>query len=373
MLPIDSIFSDFYAAAAGRLDWRKPFSELSRLMDLWGVQVIGVDKKTGGLIFSAEGGRASPESALDYMRSFHLVNPRIDPALATPADQWMHCHEHFNDAYVASSAFYQDFLIPYGGRYLSGTKLIDNDEVLFMLGIMRGHGSSPLGPDDLPLLQRIKHHLTEAFSNFVHMRETYVEAGMGKELLNQFDYPMLLIDEMRGIWHGNRSGKRMLLAGDTVMDKAGVLVCRDRQSDNELTEIIHSLQLNSPGGSNPVKRAMSITNNNGRQCLAFVSVLRPEQTMGAFGNASRALIVLHDSGNTRALDPFILAECFDLTPAEARVAVQIAGGANAKEIAQNQSIALPTVRTHIQRVMEKTGVDRQVDLVRVLMALPVRA
>jgi hypothetical protein len=130
----DSIFSDFYAAAAGRTDWRKPFVALSDLLGLWGVQVIGIDKRTGGLIFSAEGGVASPESALDYIRFFHSCNPRIAPALATPQTQWMHCHDHSDESYVAASPFYQDFLIPHGGRYLSGAKLIDNDEVLFMLG-----------------------------------------------------------------------------------------------------------------------------------------------------------------------------------------------------------------------------------------------
>jgi DNA-binding CsgD family transcriptional regulator len=95
--------------------------------------------------------------------------------------------------------------------------------------------------------------------------------------------------------------------------------------------------------------------------------------MGAFGHSSRALIVLHDAKTSRrSMDPFIVAECFDLTPAEARVAVHISNGLNAKEIARLQSVALSTVRTQIQKVLEKAGVERQVDLMRVLMQLPVR-
>ena len=43
----------------------------------------------------------------------------------------MNCHEHFDDAFVASNAFYQEFLIPYGGRYVSGTQLFrQGDEVV---------------------------------------------------------------------------------------------------------------------------------------------------------------------------------------------------------------------------------------------------
>ncbi|MCA3072903.1 MAG: hypothetical protein ING98_15110 [Rhodocyclaceae bacterium] len=376
MLQADSIFSDFYAAAAGRTDWRKPFAALSDLLGLWGVQVIGIDKRTGGLLFSAEGGVAPPEAALDYIRFFHASNPRIAPALATPITQWMHCHEHFDDGYVAASAFYQDFLIPHGGRYLSGTKLIDNDEVLFMLGIMRGHGSQPIGPAELPLLEQVKHHLTEAFSNFVHIRESYAELGMARELLGQFNYPMLLLDETRGIWHRNPAALALLAQGDVVAEQGGFLTCRDRASDSALTEAIHGLQLSSPAPdatASKNKRAVSLTRPDGKAWLAFISAIHPAQTMGAFGHTSRALVVLHDpNANQRVIDPFIVAECFGLTPAEARVAAGIAGGANAKQIAQQQAVALATVRTHIQRIMDKAGVERQTDLVRVLMALPIR-
>lgn len=108
--------------------------------------------------------------------------------------------------------------------------------------------------------------------------------------------------------------------------------------------------------------------------LAFVSAVKPDVAMGAFGQLPRALVILHDPAEARAHSvpqPLILGECFDLTPAEARVAVQIASGATVKEIALRSGAALPTVRTQLNSIMAKTGVDRQVDLVRVLLTLPV--
>jgi len=98
--------------------------------------------------------------------------------------------------------------------------------------------------------------------------------------------------------------------------------------------------------------------------------------MGAFGQLPRALVILHDPTESQIQavpNALILGECFDLTPAEARVAVQIAAGATVKEIAWRSGAALPTVRTQLGCIMAKTGVDRQVDLVRVLLTLPVRA
>ncbi len=370
----ESLISNLYAAANGRSEWGTALSALADHLDLWTVQLLGVSKKNGHLIFSTHGGRASPQTALDYFRSYNAIDPRIVPALTKPMGEWMHCHDLFDESYVAESNFYQDFLIPHGGRYVSATRLIDNDEVGFIFALMRGQGSQPLGQRDMVQLERFRHHMKEALENLLHLRETYAELGMARELLGQFSYPMFLVDETRGIWHRNKAAEDLLMRGHVVSEQRGFLTCHDKASDHALTEAIHALQLSSaPNGTGLGKKAIQIKPSNGLPHLAFISAVRPAQTMGAFGHTDLALVVLHDpAASQRSIDPFILSECFDLTPAEARVAVQIAGGANAKEIAKTQSVALPTVRTHIQRIMDKTGVDRQTDLVRVLMALPVR-
>lgn len=62
-------------------------------------------------------------------------------------------------------------------------------------------------------------------------------------------------------------------------------------------------------------------------------------------------------------------QLFGLTPAEARLAFVMAGGANAKEAARALGITPNTARTHIKRIFEKTGARRQADLPRLLSLL----
>lgn len=373
---MNEIFSEFYAAASGRLDWTAPLHRLSANLNLWAAQLIGVDKRTGRLCFSAEGGPAPPQAALDYIRHYHAINPRLGPAAATPLGQWMHCHEHFDDSYVATSPFYQDFLIPHGGRYLTGMKLIDDADTVFMLGLMRGVGSPPFTSGDNALLGALQHHGGEALRNFIHLRKTFAELGMAQALLSQFNYPMLLLDETRGIWHRNNAARALLAKGDALTERNGILSCWDAQSDSVLTETIHDLvRAQQPGGvHSPARRVIPLNTGSDRRWLAFLSWISPDAAMGSFGPIGCALLILHDPATDHtALDPFIVAECFNLTPAEARVAVQIAAGLSAKRIAQRMGTAVPTVRTHLQRVLAKTGVERQTDLVRVLLALPSRS
>ena len=60
---------------------------------------------------------------------------------------------------------------------------------------------------------------------------------------------------------------------------------------------------------------------------------------------------------------------YDLTPAELRTFELIADGRTPHDVAAKLGIAHSTVKTHLQRVFEKTGCNRQADLVRLAASL----
>ena len=60
---------------------------------------------------------------------------------------------------------------------------------------------------------------------------------------------------------------------------------------------------------------------------------------------------------------------FDLTPSEYRVLAALVAGQTAKDIAQAQGVALPTIRTHIQRLYTKTQTKGQAALVKLAMSM----
>jgi DNA-binding CsgD family transcriptional regulator len=61
-----------------------------------------------------------------------------------------------------------------------------------------------------------------------------------------------------------------------------------------------------------------------------------------------------------------LQQLFALTAAEAGVALALAAGRSAEEIAAERSVSLPTVRTQIRQILEKTGAMHLRDLGRLL-------
>lgn len=66
--------------------------------------------------------------------------------------------------------------------------------------------------------------------------------------------------------------------------------------------------------------------------------------------------------HARTPDPALLAALDDLTPREREVAEAIARGASNADIAGALFLSIPTVKTHVGRVMAKLGVDSRVQV-----------
>jgi DNA-binding CsgD family transcriptional regulator len=68
----------------------------------------------------------------------------------------------------------------------------------------------------------------------------------------------------------------------------------------------------------------------------------------------------------------LVRSLFDLTPAEARVARSLTTGETVETIASNTGVSRNTVRTHVYRVMAKTGCSRQAEVVALLSGIAIR-
>lgn len=79
------------------------------------------------------------------------------------------------------------------------------------------------------------------------------------------------------------------------------------------------------------------------------------------------LDVLH---KPRPVSRVELCERFCLSPAEAMVAAYLSEGLSPAGVAQALGRSLPTVRTHLRRIMEKTGSDDLRKLQQMLAQLP---
>jgi len=82
-----------------------------------------------------------------------------------------------------------------------------------------------------------------------------------------------------------------------------------------------------------------------------------------------AVLVLTPVARPQAPPVELVQSLFDLTPAEARVARGLASGKTVDDLATDGGIATSTIRTYVKHVLEKTGCNRQVEVVTLLNAI----
>ncbi|RUY35133.1 helix-turn-helix transcriptional regulator, partial [Mesorhizobium sp. M7A.F.Ca.CA.001.13.2.1] len=88
-----------------------------------------------------------------------------------------------------------------------------------------------------------------------------------------------------------------------------------------------------------------------------------------YGLASeRCAVIMVTEVARRIPDGFELhvRELFDLTPAEARLATELASGRSLKEVAAASNITVKTGRTYLERIFAKTETRQQSELVALL-------
>lgn len=81
-----------------------------------------------------------------------------------------------------------------------------------------------------------------------------------------------------------------------------------------------------------------------------------------------AVVVVVDPWRRMDLRPRQVAKSLGLTPAESGVAVALAEGMTAGEIAKATNRKVPTVRWLVQQALSRTWCSRQTDLVRLVLA-----
>lgn len=369
----DPIVQDIYRAGSGLQSWLRPIEQIADIFEAWTVQLLGVNKKTGVMSFSFEAGSAPPAAPVEYLRHYHRIDPRLGKFLPAPRGEWFACEEHFDDAFVAGNPFYQDYLIPFGARYLYGTKLHDDESSTVLLGHLSRVGNPPLSPPEKEAFRRLSMHFQKALD----IKQT-LEAGaerhsVGAELLEKLRQPMILIDNQRRITYRNQNAAGLLARREIVYDVDGVLACRNSESDLDLTIAIRNLGLvpiSTHGDQICIqdRRVVRLKRKDGSRVAGTLIALRPEATMGSFGRTAQALFTVFEPGAPVDIDPFILSTTFDLTPAEARVAAAIVGGGSPEQCASELNVKVSTVRSQLVAIYRKTGATGQADLVRLILS-----
>jgi DNA-binding CsgD family transcriptional regulator len=187
--------------------------------------------------------------------------------------------------------------------------------------------------------------------------------ALGIAVTNDLDVGVLLVDSALHLRLTSRAGTEMLRAADGLAVERDRLACADRAAHRRLRQLVAmAAEPDGPVGSVAVPRP-----SGARPYLLTVMPLRDERAWLGTPRAC-ALVLAIDPARCRPASAERLCERYRLTAAEARTALALLDAERLRDVAERLGVSLPTVRTTLQRVFNKTDTHRQPELVWLLLA-----
>jgi DNA-binding CsgD family transcriptional regulator len=308
---------------------------------------------------------ADPNSLQVYSESY----PKLDPTADSPCfgvEQVVSATDLVPYEEFRRGRFYREWARPHGWVDVASAVIEKSATSCTFLSVVR-HEANGLVDDEMRRrMALVIPHVRRALliGQTIHRKQT--EAVCFSDVLDGLSSGMILVDASGRIVHTNNAGNAILDAGDFLRSVCGRLVASDLAINAALREIL--VAANAGDAALGVKGiALPLTAHDGERYVAHVLPLTSgaRREAGLAYNAVAALFIRKAS-----LEPFsppeVIGEMYKLTPTELRVLLAIVDIGGVPEVAAALGVAVTTVKTHLSRLFEKTGVARQADLVKLV-------
>jgi PAS domain-containing protein/DNA-binding CsgD family transcriptional regulator len=314
------------------------------------------------------------DAVMDYEQRYAADNiwmARVAPTLAP--GRINNSDDHVSLAELRATDFWRHYLSLADVDHCIGITGSQDARGVAQLSLLRSQRVGAYGEAELELSRRIAPHWVNACqirNQLGTLHETVVSL---EAALNRVALAVLFIDGGGKVARVNHGAERMLQGGEVVALRVGHLVARHAGDVRRLDQAIAAATRAALTPDAPLAASARMTLRDSEGVPAAFASVRPLGSGdGAHANGRQASVIVFirslfsDSPRDMAE---ALAEMFGLTPAEARLAVELHARADLALAAAAAGITIDAARSRIKLVFDKTGAHSQVALVKLVSGL----
>jgi DNA-binding CsgD family transcriptional regulator len=371
----DELISHIYQGPLEKKPWQSFLPLLRQVMDAQVVSLVLRPPAAGdrGVILNCRRDEnkqisdnlADPEEwqAIHYREQFFA----LDPFVNLPPGQVVSQRELVPDAELLQSAYYRHYLQPIGIFHILGVDTVEPDGLLARLRIARRRDEPAFDKAHKALCERLLPHLRRAIQIHARLNRTTSERDLYAGAVDQLSVASVVLDERGRVLSTNSVARSLLDQRDGISLNEGQLQIADRQTNTQLQELVRAAIRAQLAGTTGMARALRVCRSSGRAELGLVIRPVPVSEWGEGQSSPCIAVFISDPDQQESASQQLLMELFELTPAEARLAIKLARGLSLAQLSEQQNISQHTARAQLKAVFSKTGVSRQAELVRLVL------
>jgi len=237
---------------------------------------------------------------------------------------------------------------------------------LFSLG--RHKSAGYIADREVQLIELLAPHLRRAvaISDLIDMKT--IEANALSDTLDALAAGIILVGEGGVILHTNRAARRLFGNGAPLKAVGGKLRATDQAIDDRLAKAIAAAAADrSEAGASGL--GIALTRDPAPIWIAHVLPVSGGDVRARLVPNGVAAVFISSAEDKSWVNLEAAAEAYDLTPAETRMLGRIMCGESIAEASVALGVAQTTAKTHLARIMAKTGTHRQSALVELVSRL----
>jgi len=358
----DSLLEAIYEGPLEDPPWEGFLEALRVRMGAIACTLLVRSRSDPGVGLTLSRGRRNFESA--YTQTYFTSDPFVN----LPEGEVMTLDDVVPRAELEASAFYRQLLEPAGVRAVIGIDLRAGDELEARLRITRGPGEPEFGGNERRCLAALAPHLRRALRLYARLTHVEGQRDVYADAVDHLAVGTILLDEGGRVLQTNAAAARLSEAGIGIVVRDGrIAAAAGRADDRRLREAIErALALRLRGGPALVE-ALRLDGGAGPGSVGALVRPLPVEPEAAGRARPAVAIFVGDPAAAAEIPSEVVRGLFDLTQAEATLAVRLAAGATLDEVAAELGIARNTARAHLRAIFDKAGVARQAELVRLIL------
>jgi len=305
----------------------------------------------------------SPKLFSDYSDNYFALDPFINlpPGEVFTIDEFLVPEEYY------ASDYYQQYIKAMAIAHLMGADLGDDLGNSARLRFARVTGRDNFSAEDRSLCKTLLPHIQQTIRLHARIARVESERSLFAGAVDQMAVAAFILDQSARIRHSNRAAQQLLEERRWLSENRGQLRLLN-QSDNKAfrSYLDDVMQAHLRGEPSFIKALRLSGAGEGH---AYGMLLRPLPLVAAPDGSRNpsVAIFISDPSQPRQTPSALLVELFGFTPAEARLALELANGRTLVEACEHLQISRNTGKSHLSAVFSKTGVARQTQLLQLIM------
>lgn len=266
----------------------------------------------------------------------------------------------------SETEFYQDYAQHLDIFHLAGAALPTDSRAAVLLAVHRAKRAAAFEAEDKARLERVLPHIARALQIQTALAAADMQRKGALEALDRLALGVALVGGDGRLAFANATAETLVRQGDGVTVRDGKVRARAPEAAARLEQAVRQSAEIAVGKASDASDIVRLPRRLKRALSALVAPLPMDRKLLLLTGAS-VVIFLFDPDASAPPAMSALRTLYNLTPAEARLLRALVAGDRISDYAERVGISINTANTQLKQVFAKTEVERQSDLIRLVL------